>query len=148
VKNLVRILILLQVISCLAGCAVFAKKPDPGQTSANLLFRQKKYAEALEGYRKLLSLPHDPERDASARYSIALILAYYDNPQKNYSQALEAFEEFLRLYPDHEKAAEALNWKNTLKALQEENRESDHLKKNIEQLKRLDIRHEEKRKGK
>jgi len=45
----------------------------------------------------------------------------------------------LRLYPEHAKVNEAQNWLQVLKTL-------DHLNKNIEQLKRLDIKHEEKRK--
>lgn len=144
-KNPCRIVILLLTLASGAGCAAFLK--DPGLAAANDLFRQKKYAEALAGYRKTLSLPSSPERDAAARYSIAFLLASYDNPQKNYAQALEAFEEFLRYHPGHEKAAEALNWKGVLKSLQDEKRENEQLKKSIDQLKKLDIRHEEKRKG-
>jgi TolA-binding protein len=76
---------------------------------------------------------------AEARYSLALTLAFYDNPQKDYPQALQEFEEFLKLYPDHEKAQEAQNWRQVLKIL-------DHLNKSIEELQQLDIKHEEKRK--
>jgi outer membrane protein assembly factor BamD (BamD/ComL family) len=142
-------LVLLLVISCFAGCAIFAKKPGPELSAADSFFQERRYTEALTGYRKVLSRPRSSEHDvAAARYAIAFTLSYYDNPHKNYAQALEEFEEFLRLYPNHEKAAEALNWKNVLKTLLEEKRECEQLKKKIEELKRLDIRHEEKRKGK
>ena len=144
-KRSVRLLLLFLTLA-VAGCGLVTQA-GRDLANADALFEKGKYAEALDLYRKTLSLPHSAGRDAEARFAIASTLAFYDNPQKNYVQALEAFEEFLKRHPNHEKAAEALNWKHALKTLVEETRECEHLKKNIEQLKRLDIRHEEKRKG-
>ncbi len=143
-RSPVRILVILAALGVTVNCAFL--RTD--LATANAQFRQKKYDEALETYRKALARSHTAGQDATARYSIALILVSSDNPHKNYPHALEAFEEFLKLYPNHEKAPEALNWKGVLKTLVEERRECEQLKKNIEQLERLDIRHEEKRKGK
>ncbi len=139
------ILLMLLPLILIAGCAAVMQ---PELSRADVLFRQKQYDEALEGYRKVLSLPYSPARDAAARYAIAVTLAYYDNPHRNYAQALEAFNDFLQRYPNHEKAVEAHNWKSVLKALHDEKRDCEELRARIEQLKRLDIRHEEKRKGK
>lgn len=145
-KRAVRLFLLL-VALVVTGCAGLVTQSGRDLANADALFEKGKYAEALDLYRKTLSLPSSAGRDARARFAIASILAFYGNPQKNYVQALEAFEEFLKRHPNHEKAVEAQNWKHALKTLVEEKRECEHLKQNIEQLKRLDIRHEEKRKG-
>jgi hypothetical protein len=61
--------------------------------------------------------------------------------------ALQGFDEFLRVYPDNERAHDARNWRSVLKMVQELKKENEHLTKSIEELKRIDIRHEEQRKG-
>lgn len=129
---------LLLLLNMSAGCAIMHKTQDPDLNRANELLQQKKYDEAVSQYRQLLTPQKSSERDAAALYSIGLILSYYSNPHKDYVKALEAFDEFLERYPNHPRAAEALNWKHTIKQMQE-------LRKSIEQLKQLDIRHEEKR---
>ncbi len=132
---------------CIAlGCAPLTAHRHQDQELANALFQQKKYAEAAEQYRKLLTPQSASESDAAARYSLGVLYAYHDNPHRDYNQAVEAFDDFIRRYPHHERAAEAENWRSTIKLIQEEAKEKDQLKKSIEQLKRLDIRHEEKRK--
>lgn len=143
-KTVTAFLLLLTLI-CVSACAALM---NPEMARGDALFRKQKFPEALESYRKILSLPYSPQRDAAARYAIAVTLAYYDNPHRNYAQALEAFDDFLQRYPNHERAVEAQNWKSVLKTLHDEKRECEELKTRIEQLKRLDIRHEEKRKGK
>ena len=130
------------------GCASLTGGHDPDLSKANTLIHQKKFSEAAETYRKMLTPQVSGNRDAMARYSLGLLYAYYDNPQRDYNQAIVAFDDFLQRYPNHEHAAEAQNWKSTIKLIQEEAKEKDQLKKSIEQLKRLDVRHEEKRKEK
>lgn len=139
-----RFVLALSSLLALSGCAALL---NADIDKAESLFQQKKYAEALKSYKQVAARSLSSRQQAEARYSIALIEASYDNPQRSYSHALESFEEFLKLYPHHEKAAEAMTWKNTLKVLLDEKRECEQLKKNIDQLKKLDIRHEEKRKG-
>lgn len=129
------------------GCAPMMKH-DPELSKAGALIHQKKFTEAAETYRKMLTPQTSGDRDAMARYSLGLLYAYYDNPQRDYNQAIVTFDDFLQRYPNHEHAAEAQNWRSTIKLIQEEAREKDQLKKSIEQLKKLDIRHEEKRKEK
>ncbi len=107
--------------------------------TADSLFREKQYSNAISTYRKVLREYPDSSSAADARYNLALALAFYDNPQKDYPQALQEFEEFLKLYPNHERAQEAQNWRQVLKTL-------DRLNKSIEELQQLDIKHEEKRK--
>ncbi len=144
-NNVYRFVLALAFLVALSGCAAILSGDID---KAESLYQQKKYAEALKSYKQVVAHSLSSRQQAEARYSIALIQASYDNPQRSYSHAVESFDEFLKLYPDHEKADEAMNWKNTLKLLLDEKRECEQLKKNIEQLKKLDIRHEEKRKGK
>ena len=141
---LYRSVLTLGSLFALSGCTAMLSTDI---SRAESLFQQKKYTEALKAYKQVSAGSLSSGQRAEAQYSIALIQSSFDNPQRSYSHALESFDEFLKLYPRHEKAAEAMNWKNTLKVLLDERRECEQLKKNIEQLKKLDIRHEEKRKG-
>jgi outer membrane protein assembly factor BamD (BamD/ComL family) len=131
-----RFVLVLASLLALSGCAAMMSTDID---KAESLYQQKKYSEALKSYRQVAAHSLSSGQRAEARYSMALIQASPDNPQKNYAQAIESFEEFIKLYPDHEKASEALTWKNTLKLLLDEKRECEQLKKNIEQLKKLDI---------
>jgi outer membrane protein assembly factor BamD (BamD/ComL family) len=122
----------------LSSCAVMTV-PGREVRTADSLFKEKRYNEAVTAYRKVLRDYPGSSSAAEARYRLALTLAFYDNPQKDYAQAQQEFEEFLKLYPVHKKAQEAQNWRQVLKTL-------DHLNKSIEELQQLDIKHEEKRK--
>ncbi len=121
-----------------SSCAALTV-PGREVRSADNLFKEKRYNDAVAAYRKVLRDYPGSSSAADARYNLALALAFYDNPQKDYPQALQEFEEFLKLYPDHEKAQEAQNWRQVLKTL-------ERLNKSIEELQQLDIKHEEKRK--
>ena len=125
--------------------------------NAENLFNQQKYSEAVTVYKELLaaSPAPTPTDGANARYGIAFILAYYDNPQQNYAQAIEELDEFLRLYPDNVRVPDAQNLRFLLKVVIDLKKENEHLSKrigqlnkSIEQLKKLDIRHEVRRLGK
>jgi outer membrane protein assembly factor BamD (BamD/ComL family) len=118
--------------------------------NAENLFTQRKYSDAVNSYRKILTASPAPAPvvAANAQYGIAFLLAYYDNPQRNYAQAIQEFDEFLRLYPDNARARDAQNLRFILKAVIETKKENEHLNRSIEQLKKLDIRHEERRKEK
>jgi outer membrane protein assembly factor BamD (BamD/ComL family) len=113
-------------------------------------FDQRKYSDAVNAYRKILTASPAPTPvvAANAQYGIAFILAYYDNPQRNYAQAVQELDELMRLYPDNARVREAQNLRFILKAIIEIKKENEHLNKSIEQLKKLDIRHEERRGGK
>lgn len=127
------------------GCQSVFHGIDGDLHAAEQLADEKKYAEALAGYQALLSRKGKSGRDAEARYAIAVILASHDNPQRSYAKALDAFSDFLRKYPDHERAEDAANWAGALKVLQDAKQENEQLRKNIEELKRLDIRQEKRR---
>jgi TolA-binding protein len=107
--------------------------------------KEKKYQEALSICRKIASDSPQSPVAADAFYETAYLLVFYDNPQKDYNQALSGFDEFLKRYPDHAKAEDARNWRGVLKTILDARKENEHLIKNIEQLKKLDIRHEERR---
>jgi outer membrane protein assembly factor BamD (BamD/ComL family) len=140
----------------LAGCArlstpTYLKAAQEAELrNAESLFDQRKYSDAVDSYRKILAASPAPlpAVAADARYGIAFIFAYYDNPQRNYAQAIQELDEFLNLYPDNGRVRDAQNLRFILKALIDVKKENEHLKKNIEQLKKLDIRHEERREGK
>lgn len=134
----------------LTGCARLSVLPTVQVTelqNAENLFNQRKYSDALTAYRKTLTTAPAPAPvvAAKAQYDIAFILAYYDNPQRNYTQAIQELDEFLRLYPDNARVRDAQNLRFILKAFIDVKKENEHLNMSIEQLKRLDIRHEERR---
>ena len=118
--------------------------------TAEGLFKAKKYDEAISVYRKVLAASPAPSSEdaANASFGLAYTLAFYDNPQRNYSQALQEFDEFLKQYPDNARSREAQNWRSVLKIIVDVRKENERLSQSIEQLKRLDIRHEERRGGK
>jgi len=135
-------------MTCSAGCITGGGKKQTGMDefhSAESFFINRNYAEAIDSYRKALKDSPESEWAPDAKFSIASTLAFYDNPQRNFTQALQEFDEFLKQYPDHKRASEARNWRYVLKLVIDTRKENEHLKISIEQLKRLDIRHEEQR---
>ena len=140
------------VIICLTGCMRFGLSSGPAAQvqAAEDLFKAKKYDEALGAYRKVLAASPAPslEDAADARFGLAYTTAFYDNPQRNYAQALQEFDEFLKQYPHNARSREAQNWRYVLRIIVDVRKENEHLSKSIEQLKKLDIRHEERRGGK
>ncbi len=135
-KAVVSILFAVTILG--TGCASLTH-PVSELTAADKLASEKKYTEAVSAYMAIIKNNSDPDISAEARFRLAYTLVAYDNPQADYPKALQEFEEFLRLYPTHEKAEEAKTWRQALKTI-------ERLSKNIEELNRLDIRHEEKRK--
>jgi outer membrane protein assembly factor BamD (BamD/ComL family) len=143
--------ILLLSACCLWGCASIQARIQGGHgqdaafDSAEGLIKEKRYNEAISAYNKIAQESVGSERGANALYASALVSVFYDNPQKDYALALQEFDEFLRLYPSNEKAREAQNWRYIIKMALELKKENEHLTNSIEELKRIDIRHEERR---
>ncbi len=118
--------------------------PDADLQKAMILENEKKYSDAIAAYGKIaVDSPQSPAA-ADALFAIAYIHVLYDNPQKDYAQALSEFEDFVKRYPDHEKARDAKNWQTVLKLLLDTKKENTRLHKSIEELEKVDIRHEEK----
>jgi outer membrane protein assembly factor BamD (BamD/ComL family) len=155
--------ILLLTACCLGGCASIqariqggpqgghgqdAELQDAEFDSADGFIKQKRYNEAIAAYNKIAQESMGSERGARALYDSAFTYAFYDNPHKDYAQALQEFDAFLQMYPDHEKALDAQNWRYVLKTMLELKKENGRLLQNIDELKQIDIRHEERRKGK
>ncbi len=150
-----KLLVLLLLAACvLWGCARLrgegeqAVAVDVEFRDADGLFKEKHYSEAIAVYAKIARESAGSQRGANALFASASTHVFYNNPQKEYSLALQEFDEFLRAYPNDEKAEEARNWRYFIKTLLELRKENEHLNKNIEELKRIDIRHEERRQGK
>ncbi len=147
--------ILLLSACCLGGCASIQARIQGGHQgdqvqdaefdSADGFIKEKRYDEAIEAYDKIAQESMGSERGARALYDSAFTHAFYDNPHKDYVLALQGFEEFLQEYPNSEKASDAQNWRSILKVVQELKKENEHLTKSIEELKQIDIRHEERR---
>ena len=106
-----------------------------------------KYAEAAATYISVVQNHQNTEWAATAHYEGAIIHLSAGNPQKDYAQALARLDEFITQYPKHARATEAKNWRLAVKTLLELKKENDRLNKNIERLKQLDMRQEEKRRG-
>lgn len=128
--------VMLLSIVLLLSCAVLTGTKNIA--TADNYFKKKEYANAASAYRKMLQETPDSPYALDARYGLAMTLVAADNPQKDYAQALHEFETFHNLYPEERRTPEVLNWIAVLKTLGDRNR-------SIEQLKQLDIRHEERR---
>ncbi len=113
--------------------------------NAAALVKEKKYQEAIAAYRGIVTeSPQSPDA-AEALFETAYLYVYSDNPQKDYAQALAGFDDFLKRYPNHAKAQDARNWRVVLKMILDIRKENERLINNIEELKKLDIKHEERR---
>jgi tetratricopeptide (TPR) repeat protein len=134
-------LVLVFVCTCLLpGCASLTG-PWKDIRSANDFVDNKKFSEAAALYQQVIQDHPDSSWAADAQYGLAMIYVSAENPQRDYAQALHAFDEFVRLYPDDPRFQDAQNWRHALRTLLE-------LSRSIEELKELDIQHEEKRRRK
>ena len=145
------VLIILVSLVVPAGClhqqpgAASLSGPELNYQNAATLVKEKKYHEASAAYRKIAAESTQSEIAGDALYEAAYLQVFSDNPQRDYGQALSGFAEFLKRFPDHARAPDARNWHLALKTILDIKKENEHLKENIEQLKKLDIRHEERR---
>ncbi len=147
-----RCLILIAVVAALAGCAHIHPIQDPDLRKARSLQEEKKFREAADLYDKMAAQSRGSARGEEALFAAARVRCEHDNPQKDYQRALQGFEDFLRTYPDSEWAGDAQDWRSLIrtildlkKEILELMKENERLSKSIEELKRVDIRHEERR---
>jgi outer membrane protein assembly factor BamD (BamD/ComL family) len=146
-------IVLLPLLATGTGCARFASQKDNDAASAKVeeaqnLLRKSDYAHAITEFRKVVQEHPNTEWAAKAKYGIAMAYVSANNPQKDYAVAVAEFDEFLALYPQDELIPEARSWRQALKVLLDTKKDNDRLNKNIEKLKQLDVRQEEKRLGK
>lgn len=141
-----KILVLIAIIA-LGGCASFkvTSAPDEDFQAAAAAVKDKRYQEAVTMFKNILVQSPQSDVAADAQFQIAYVQTLYDNPQKDYAKALQSFDEFIERYPGHAKLLDAENWRFILKTMLDLKKENDRLNRSIEQLKKLDIRHEEKR---
>ena len=146
-KRVIALLMLFLLQGCYPLLKPAGTSSDEYLRSAAVLTKEKKFAEAAKLYDRVMI--ETPQSDAAgeARFQIALLHAWLDNPQKDYAQAISGLEDFIKRFPHHVRIPDAENWRGTLKAMQEIKKENDRLKKNMEQLRKLDIQHEERRKA-
>jgi outer membrane protein assembly factor BamD (BamD/ComL family) len=146
----VKITLALMVLIALAGCATLKPKTkaDNEFQIAAVAVKEKRYEEAVTLYRKILSESLQPASTADALFQLAYLQTLYDNPQKDYAKSIQSFDEFIKRYPGHARYQEAENWRFILRTILDLRKENDRLHNNIEQLRKLDIRHEENRERK
>jgi outer membrane protein assembly factor BamD (BamD/ComL family) len=146
----VKKIILLIAIICLSGCTTTRVMTGPEKQfqDAAISAKAKRYKEAAACYNKIVTDSPDSDLAADALFELALLNAHYDNPQRDYTRASRSFAEFLKRYPDNIRADEARTWISVLRTVQELKKQNEHLNESIEELKQLDIRHEERRKEK
>ena len=143
-----RLFLPVLIAVCLTGCASLMKtgfSRDAEFARANELMNEKKYSDAVSAYEKIAKESAKTDRGAEALFAAAEARAFYDNPDKNLELALQEFEDFLRSYPDNKQISEARNWRYFLRTVLALRKENERLSRNIEQLKKIDIRHEERR---
>ncbi len=142
-----RCLILLLVLGAgwFAGCARFQPVQDVDLRQAGALVQEKKFKEAAELYEKVAAGSPGTALGAEALFSAARVRCQFDNPQKEYQHALQDLDEFLRTYPDSQLAGDAQDRRSLIRTILELKKENERLSNSIEELKRVDIRHEEQR---
>lgn len=145
---MIRLVLALVLVFSSSGCGVRSLQNGYFLTDPEKLVKERKYQEALAVYDRTAKESAGTDRGASALFSAAELRVWSDNPGRDYTASLQKFEEYLKLYPDHRKVREALNWRHMIRTVLELRKENEQLTKNIEQLKRVDIRHEERRTGK
>ena len=121
--------------------------PAIKSAEAEKLLKAHKYPESLAAFQKIAEEYPNSDWAANSIYNIATACVSVENPHKDYTQALVHFEEFLKRYPQHERAADARNWRQAIKVILDSKKENERLLKNIEKLKQLDMRQEQKRLG-
>lgn len=134
----------------LADCSTVkpeTKAPDDFQVAA-VAMKDKRYEDAIAVYGKILNESRRSASSADALFQIAYIQTLYDNPQRDYAKAMQSFDDFIKRYPDHARCQEAENWRFILKTILDLRKEDDRLRKNIEQLRKLDIQQEKNRERK
>ena len=143
---------LMAFVAC--GCAGLLTNGREDQTGpaiqsaeARKLLENHKYAESIVAFQKIIKEYPNSDWAANAIYSIATAFVSVQNPHRDYTQALTHFEEFLYQYPQHRHATDAKNWRQAIKVILDAKKENERLLKNIEQLKQLDMRQEQKRLG-
>jgi outer membrane protein assembly factor BamD (BamD/ComL family) len=144
----VKKVIVLLVLIWFSGCATTSVVTGPEKQfqDAAVSVKEKRYKEAAAACAQIMADAPNSSVAADALFELALINAHHDNPQRDYAQATRTFSEFLKRYPDNKRAEEARTWISVLKTVQELKKQNEHLNENIEELKQLDIMHEEKRK--
>lgn len=133
------------------GCAGLLtggrEAPSTKNAEAMKLLKDRKYPESVAAFQKIIEEYPNSDWAANSIYSIATAWVSVENPHKDYAQALIHFEEFLNQYPQHERATDAKNWRQAIKVIIDAKKENERLLKNIEKLKQLDMRQEQKRLG-
>ena len=135
--------IVLLTLKLVSGCATLGILTDSmiDFREAGTFVKENKFPEALKAYNKIATEAAPSALAADALYEIGLIHARPDNPEQDYAKAVQTFEKFLKHYSDNKKATEARIWVSSLKMVRE-------LKEQIDELKRIDIKHEERRREK
>jgi outer membrane protein assembly factor BamD (BamD/ComL family) len=136
----VKKIIILLAVTCLSGCATWGIFTDSARDfhDAGVSVKEHKFPAAVKAYNKVATDSPQSALAAEALFELALVHAHPDNPGQDYAKATQTFVQFIKRFPEHKKTAQARIWISALKTIQE-------LQKQIEQLKRIDIRHEERR---
>jgi TolA-binding protein len=142
VKHL-RLLLLLILAGCAGGPADRTAQL-PQLRRADAAAEAGRYAEAIEAYRQAVE-ESPTEAAAEALFQSAYLLAYYRNPRRDYALACKAFEQYIARYPKGRRLEEARNWRAILGTILEQGANIARLDRTIEELKKIDISHENKR---
>jgi outer membrane protein assembly factor BamD (BamD/ComL family) len=138
--------ILLVILLCgLSSCAGMQQMQDPELWKAESLEQEEKFKEAADAYEKLADQYLGTSRGEEALFSAGRVRSRHDNPQKEYQRALQDFDEFIKTYPNSDRAGDAQTWRSLIRTILELKKENERLSKSIEELKRVDIQHEERR---
>jgi tetratricopeptide (TPR) repeat protein len=148
-------LLIMLLIS--SGCAVCLDVQTRLQgrdylDQAGQILNKGDYEGALKAYQVVLETFPDSSPGDQALLHIGMIWAHPENPEKDYDKALAYFYQLLNHFPDTGLRAEAEAWKGTLKQiishedrLEGLEKKVNDFKQQLDTLKEIDIRTEEKK---
>ena len=106
------------------------------------------YKGALNAGEKVIKLFPAKSPGDRALFQMGLIWVHADNPGRSYKKALECFQGVARNYPGSELSPEAEAWADTIADLIGCRKKRRALQQQLDTLKEIDIRTEEKKREK
>jgi TolA-binding protein len=133
----------------LVGCAAFKDASSmigvSPLTRAQAFFDQGKYQEAIRVYRQIVDDDPSNRLAAEAQFRIGYTDSYFQNPKPDYAASVKEFQQVLDRFPKSQWADEAKNWIAILSQLIHQRAENQRLQKDLQQLMKLDIESEKRR---
>jgi TolA-binding protein len=115
---------------------------------AKNLLDQNDFEGALKEYQKLLTQSGQHSPADEALFQIGMIYAHFGNPKKDYGKSLTFLKKLLKDFPQSPRAEQARLWVGLLQEHERLTQTVQKLQQTLEEIKKVDIEIEEKKKEK